>query len=136
MSWTASAGATSYGIAVRDMTTNLLAVDTTTTSTSYTAILTAGRTYRWNVAAVNSAGMSPYTIPLYFTTPGGPPLPPTPENPIPGSINSPGPVMSSNMVVLYLEFVGWRNLVRHRCARSCYERPSRRRHDIEHELPG
>ncbi|MCX6981422.1 MAG: peptidoglycan DD-metalloendopeptidase family protein, partial [Verrucomicrobia bacterium] len=70
MSWSASTGATSYGIGVRDMVTSVLVVDTNTSSTSYTASgLTPGRTYRWNVNAANSAGGSAYTTPLYFTTP-------------------------------------------------------------------
>jgi hypothetical protein len=70
LSWSASPGATSYGVAVRDVVTNTLVVDTTTTSTSYTATnLEAGKTYRWNVAALSSAGSSAYTVPLYFQTP-------------------------------------------------------------------
>ena len=71
LSWNTSSGAAYYGFAVRDMTTNALVVDTTSTSAGYTASnLTAGRNYRWNVAAFNSAGVnSTYTTPLYFTTP-------------------------------------------------------------------
>jgi uncharacterized repeat protein (TIGR01451 family) len=65
------------------MVTNALVVDTFITSTSYTASnLAAGRTYRWNVAAKNSAGASNYTTPLYFTTLGGVGTPtPTPTAP-------------------------------------------------------
>ncbi len=69
LSWNASSGATQYGLGVRDMTTNTLVVSTTVTGTSYTANLIAGKQYRWNVAACNSAGCSNYTTPLYFQTP-------------------------------------------------------------------
>jgi len=69
MSWSASSGATSYSFGVRDMISNQLVVDTTTSGTSYTASLSAGRRYRWNVAACNSVGCSSYTTPLYFQTP-------------------------------------------------------------------
>lgn len=71
MSWSSSPGATYYEIGVRDTVTDSLVVDTTTTSTSYTKSgLVAGRTYRWNVAAVNISGSSNYTTGRYFTTPG------------------------------------------------------------------
>ncbi len=67
LSWSASAGATYYDLGVRDMSTNVLVVDATTPNTTYTVTLEAGKTYRWNVAAVNSAGFSKYTTLLYFT---------------------------------------------------------------------
>jgi hypothetical protein len=54
---------------VRDMISNQLVVDTTTSGTFYVAGLSAGRRYRWNVAACNSAGCSSFTTPLYFQTP-------------------------------------------------------------------
>ena len=69
LSWGASSGTTTYSLGVRDMTTNQLVVDTSTGGTFYTASLSSGRTYRWNVAACNSAGCSAYTTPLYFRTP-------------------------------------------------------------------
>jgi hypothetical protein len=69
LGWSASSGATSYSIAVRNMNTNALDVDTTTSNTSYTASLGVGTPYRWNVAACNSAGCSVYTAVLYFQTP-------------------------------------------------------------------
>lgn len=48
-----------------------LVVDVTAFSgTSYTANLSAGKQYRWNVSACNSAGVySSYTTPLYFQPP-------------------------------------------------------------------
>jgi hypothetical protein len=69
LSWGASSGATYYDLGVRDMVTNQLVVDTTTSSRSYSVTLTPGRQYRWNVAACNSAGCSSFTTALYFKTP-------------------------------------------------------------------
>ncbi|HSW29416.1 MAG TPA: hypothetical protein VLH75_08055 [Longimicrobiales bacterium] len=101
LSWSASAGATSYSFGVRDMGTNTLVVDVTNhTSTSYTANLSSGRQYRWNVSACNSAGCSSYTTPLYFQTPSAVTIPPTPGNPSPGSTSSPGPTLASRTVTL------------------------------------
>ncbi|MBP8966207.1 MAG: CHAP domain-containing protein, partial [Paludibacteraceae bacterium] len=75
LSWSASAGATYYDLGVRDMSTNTLVVDATTNSTTYTVTLQAGKTYRWNVAAANSAGKSKFTDPLYFTIAASTPTP-------------------------------------------------------------
>ena len=69
LSWGAVSGATYYSLGVTDMATGTLVVDTTTNGTSYTASLTVGRQYRWNVAAYNTAGRSTYTTLLYFQTP-------------------------------------------------------------------
>ena len=69
LSWGAVSGATYYELGVRDIATGELVVDTTTTSASYTTTLTAGKQYRWNVAAGNAAGLSSYTTPRYFQTP-------------------------------------------------------------------
>ena len=81
------------------MVTNVLVVDTNTSSINYTASgLVAGRTYKWNVAASNSAGTSAYTTPLYFTTPAA--VPATPANPSPGSTSSPGPTTASTTVTM------------------------------------
>ncbi len=73
LSWGAVSGATSYGLGVRDMVSGALVVSTTTTGTSYTASLTAGGQYRWNVAACNTTGCSAYTTELYFQTPAAVP---------------------------------------------------------------
>src|SRR5207248_5547829 len=54
-------GATYYEVGVVDVATGVLVVDTTSTSASYTASLSAGKAYRWNVAACNSSGCSSYT---------------------------------------------------------------------------
>jgi titin len=80
MTWAASSGATLYSIGVRDIASGALVVDTTTTSTSYTATLTAGKQYRWNVAAGNLAGSSTYTTPRYFQTPVAAVIPTSPSN--------------------------------------------------------
>src|ERR1051325_5132708 len=95
LSWSASSGATSYGVGVRDLASGNLVVDTNTSNTSYSASLPAG-SYRWNVNACNSSGCSSFTTPLYFTigTPP-PPVPNTPANPNPGSGSSPGPTLTS-----------------------------------------
>jgi len=98
LSWGASAGATYYDLGVVDVSTGSFVVNTTTTSPSYTASLTAGKTYRWNVAAGNSAGLSTYTTVIYFQTPGT--KPPTPTSPSPGTTSSPGPVQASSTVTL------------------------------------
>ncbi|BCS34401.1 hypothetical protein TBR22_A36310 [Luteitalea sp. TBR-22] len=98
--WGVSSGATSYGLGIRDMTTNALVVDTYVTGTSHTALLTAGRTYRWNVSACNAAGCSLYTTGLYFTTPSVLMAPTTPTSPSPGWTTSPGPTMGSNVVTV------------------------------------
>ena len=68
VSWSASSGATFYGLGIRDIASGVLVVDTNVNSTSYTAALTAGRQYRWNVAACNNAGCSLYTTVRYFQT--------------------------------------------------------------------
>nr|WP_240049027.1 fibronectin type III domain-containing protein [Parerythrobacter lutipelagi] len=65
--WSAVSGATEYDFGIRDMTTNRLVVDKRSTTTSFRTRLTAGRTYRWNVRACNSAGCSDFSSPLYFT---------------------------------------------------------------------
>ena len=98
LSWSASTGATSYSLGVRDVVSGVLVVDTTTSNTSYQANLAAGGQYRWNVAACNSSGCSSFTTPLYFQTPAV--IPPTPTNPTPGTTSAPGPVQASTSVTL------------------------------------
>ncbi len=69
LSWNASSGATYYDLGVRDISSNTLVVDQTVNGNSLTVGLSAGRQYRWNVAACNSAGCSAFTTQLYFQTP-------------------------------------------------------------------
>jgi hypothetical protein len=101
LSWSPVSGATYYGLGVRDIATNTLVVDTTLSGTSYSAGLAAGKQYRWNVAACNSAGCSTYTTVLYFQTPSATTtvtIPATPASPSPGYTTSPGPTTSSSVV--------------------------------------
>src|ERR1022692_3845513 len=101
LSWNASTGATTYEVAVVDVATGSFVVDTTTSSTSYTANLTAGKVYRWNVAAGNSAGQSSFTTPaLYFQTPSAVTIPASPTGLSPGSSSNPGPTQSGSSVTL------------------------------------
>ncbi|WP_201245704.1 DUF1566 domain-containing protein [Halochromatium salexigens] len=69
LNWSGSSGANYYEVGVRDMTSNLLVVNITTTTTSLPVNLSPDRNYRWNVAACNSVGCSSYTPRLYFQTP-------------------------------------------------------------------
>ncbi len=97
LSWGASAGATSYGLGVRDIASGSLVVNTTVTgSTAYSATLTAGKQYRWNVNACSSAGCSSYAADLYFQTPAAVSIPAVPTSLSPGSGSSPGPTESGN----------------------------------------
>jgi hypothetical protein len=68
LSWNASTGATYYGLGVRDIASGVLVVSTNVKGISYVASLSAGKQYRWNVAACNNAGCSSYTTVLYFRT--------------------------------------------------------------------
>jgi VCBS repeat-containing protein len=69
LSWNAVSGATSYEVAVRDLVTNQIVVDQTVSGTSDQASLSSGGSYRWDVDAINSAGASNFSSPLYFLTP-------------------------------------------------------------------
>ena len=90
LSWSAVSEATYYSVGVRNMTTDVLVVNTTTTGTSYMASLSADGQYRWNVAACNTAGCSAFTTQLYFQTPTAVASAPT------ISSVSPNPVTGSN----------------------------------------
>jgi Domain of unknown function (DUF1906) len=70
LAWNAMPRAATYGVAVRDMSTNVLVVDTSVTTNSYTTTFLANRIYRWNVNActVNNV-CSVYSGRLYFKTP-------------------------------------------------------------------
>ncbi|MBZ0089032.1 MAG: hypothetical protein K8H90_01505, partial [Thermoanaerobaculia bacterium] len=98
LDWSSSSGATYYDLGVRDTATNQLVVDTQVTSSAYTANLSAGKAYRWNVAACNAAGCSAFTEARYFQTPAA--VPGVPGNPTPGATTSPGPTLASTTVAL------------------------------------
>ena len=56
LSWSASSGATSYEVAVRDLGSNVLVVDNTTSGTSFTATAGSGRTGRPSGTAAGRTG--------------------------------------------------------------------------------
>ncbi|MCU1350681.1 MAG: hypothetical protein JWO56_3711, partial [Acidobacteria bacterium] len=80
LSWGGSVGAAYYSVAVRNMNTNALVIDTTTVNTSYNASLTGGTPFRWNVAACNNSGCSSFTSVLYFQTSTGVTIPAAPQS--------------------------------------------------------
>ncbi len=87
LSWNASTGATSYGLGVIDVGSGSFVLNAAVTSgTSYTVSLAAGKQYRWNVNACDTASCSGYSTLLFFQTPGTFSVPSTPANPTPGSI--------------------------------------------------
>jgi len=75
LSWGAVSGATYYSLGVRDIASSTLVVNATTTDTRYTAALTAGKQYRWSVAACNATRCSSYTTVLFFQTPAAVTIP-------------------------------------------------------------
>ncbi len=99
--WTPSSGASHYGLYIRDMSTNQLVVDEDRASTGTAYLvpagrLLAGRTFKWNMAAYNSANEGRFS-PAYFFKVQPPPPPPatvTPPNPptmiAPGTASGPG----------------------------------------------
>ncbi|MCE5228751.1 N-acetylmuramoyl-L-alanine amidase [bacterium] len=98
MYWSASTGATGYGLYVSDVSTGNLVYDNDYVSnvthlTLPSGTLQAGRAYRWNMRAKNSAGWGSYSSRFYFQTQGVVPSPPTLSSP--GSSSSPGPQISS-----------------------------------------
>ena len=100
LSWSAVSGATSYSLGVRDVATGALVVDTTVSGTAHTASLNAGRQYRWDVRACNSAGCSAFSTDLYFQTPASPTPLAIPTNLSPGATSSPGPLLGSSAVTV------------------------------------
>lgn len=117
LNWDSVAGAAEYDLGVRDTTTNQLVVDRRVNGSSFRADLAAGRSYRWNVRACNSAGCSDFTPPFHFRTPAAvaptapspqppPPsrltatVPAVPGDPSPGNSSSPGSTASGASVRL------------------------------------
>jgi len=69
--WSASSGATGYGLYIRDLTTGTLIYDNddVANSTSLTlpsGYMVAGHQYRWNMRAKNASGWSSYSSYRYF----------------------------------------------------------------------
>jgi hypothetical protein len=77
LSWSGDASASYYAVAVRDVGSGVLVLNTTTKTPSYSLNLLEGKQYRWNAAACNAAGCSNYAAPLYFQTPASTVSPPT-----------------------------------------------------------
>jgi hypothetical protein len=98
LSWGASAGATYYDLGVTDVAAGALVVDTTTNSPNYTANLSPGKTYRWNVAAGNEAGLSNYTTVIYFQTPSDPTATTYSILPNPGSVSESGGTITFTVI--------------------------------------
>jgi hypothetical protein len=69
MSWSAGSNAANYIVTVLDIAANTLVVSVAPSTPSYSVTLTAGRQYKWDVAACNPAGCSPASAPLYVRTP-------------------------------------------------------------------
>ena len=94
LSWSSSAGATVYALAISVApygSANVIYNPGTLTGTSFpvpSGVLTAGGQYRWNMQAGNSAGWSPVSSSLYFQTTV--PTPPAPVPTSPGSSSAPG----------------------------------------------
>src|SRR6266404_8017156 len=91
LSWSASSGATTYGLGVRDIATGVLVVDTTVNVTSFPANLSPGKQYRWNVNACNASGCSSFTTVLFFQTPAvatAPTISSVSPNPVTGSTSA------------------------------------------------
>src|ERR1017187_8415434 len=83
LSWSASSGATSYEVAVKDVATGIFVEDSTIPGTSFTTShLSAGKQYVWNVDACNGSGCSNFAPALYFQTPAA--VPPVPTGLSPG----------------------------------------------------
>lgn len=66
-SWNSVSNATKYIVTIYEGSTTVQNISVTTNS--YTTALPVNKTYRWNVAAGNSAGNSAATSDLYFNTP-------------------------------------------------------------------
>lgn len=102
LSWGATTGATYYDLGVVDVATGSFVVNTTTTSTSYPVTLTAGKTYKWNVAAADSAGDGTFTTVLYFQTPSATVTPSitsvNPASPIGSNSTQPFTINGNNFV--------------------------------------
>lgn len=103
--WGSVSGAASYGLYVRDLTTNTLVIDcnrcTTGTSKSYSTLV-AGRSYRWNMNSWDAAGnnSSAYTSPFYFTVVAPVATLAAPGSLTPGTTASPGTILTSSSQTL------------------------------------
>ena len=72
LSWSASSGATSYNVEVRNASTGSVVATYSPTTTSQVASLSFQTPYRWTVKACNANGCSTATSSRYFQTPAPP----------------------------------------------------------------
>ena len=102
-SWQPVAGANSYGLYIRDLTTNTLVFDSRTrgipiTGSSYTipeGVLQNGKSYRWNMNSHSAGGWGSYSDRLYFQAPVPLTLLDPPVLVSPGTSSSPGTELST-----------------------------------------
>ena len=71
MQWNQVSGATYYDFGLRDISSGNLIIDQHVNGSSVETTLVPGGQYRWNVAACNSNGCSPFTSAIGFTLAGG-----------------------------------------------------------------
>ncbi len=99
LSWSAVSGATSYKVAVRDLASNTLAVDSSPTTNALAVNLSSAtaKQYSWTVAACNADGCSPASSTAFFNTEPAPAVPGVPTNPVPGDAGG-FPVQASSSI--------------------------------------
>ncbi len=103
--WNSVYGATGYGLYIRDLTTNTLVYPNASGVTYYplqgtslnmpSGILVNGHSYRWAMTSFTGSSESGQSSYLYFQTPQLVSIPSAPTGLYPGSISSPGPVIST-----------------------------------------
>jgi hypothetical protein len=98
--WSGVDGVTGYHINVWDKTKSIpvVSADVDANTTSYTATLTPGHQYVWNVRDVVNGTTGAVSNYLNFQTPGATPTLAAPVAQSPGSADSPGPVVASPTV--------------------------------------
>jgi alpha-tubulin suppressor-like RCC1 family protein len=90
LTWSAVSGATSYKVAVRDLASNALVVDASSSTNALAANLVnaAPKQYSWTVSACNADGCSASSSAAFFNTVAAVPTPDVPTNPVPGDPGS------------------------------------------------
>jgi hypothetical protein len=91
LAWNAVAGATYYAIELFDEASGASIYRSNRNTTDpFSRVMDPGKTYRWTIAACDTAGCSEVT-PRYFETPGSP-IPAVPTGLSPGTISAPAEV--------------------------------------------
>jgi hypothetical protein len=98
--WNAAAGATGYGLYVKDIASGVLvynndAVGNVQTLVLPSGTLVAGHSYVWNMRASNSAGFSAFSIQYYFQEQANVTVPVAPTLISPGASVNPGPILTT-----------------------------------------